>query len=96
MSLVITFKIHKMSFIATCFSLKRPSPGNYQLEEIITLHGLACQYYHGVTAHHHNRECILTLPHAIFMYGVHTVFLVQSIVQFSHRVWGAHKTSQAD
>jgi hypothetical protein len=27
---LITFKIHKMSFVAMCFSLMRPSSGNYK------------------------------------------------------------------
>jgi hypothetical protein len=39
-----------MSFVANCFGLARPSSGNYQLEEITTLHGLTRQYYHAVTA----------------------------------------------
>jgi hypothetical protein len=51
---LIIFKFHKMSFkisfVAPCFSLTRPSSGNYQLEEITTLHGLMHQYYHAVTA----------------------------------------------
>jgi hypothetical protein len=41
----------KLSFVATCFGLTRPSSGKYQLEEITTLHGLTLQYYHFVTAH---------------------------------------------
>jgi hypothetical protein len=51
---LITCKIHKMSFkmssVATCFGLTRPSSVNYQLEEMTTLHGLTRQYYHAVTA----------------------------------------------
>jgi hypothetical protein len=38
MSLIITFKIHKllfkMSFFATCFSLMRPSSSKYQFKKI--------------------------------------------------------------
>jgi hypothetical protein len=63
---MITFKIHKisfkMSFVATCFSLTRPSSGNYQLEEITTLQGLTRQYYHAVSARCRIWECILILP----------------------------------
>jgi hypothetical protein len=33
-----------MSFVATRFGLVRPSLGNYQLEEITTLHGLTRQF----------------------------------------------------
>jgi hypothetical protein len=39
-----------MSFVVTCFGLTRSSSGNYQLEEITTLHGLTRQYYHALTA----------------------------------------------
>jgi hypothetical protein len=45
MTLIITFKIHKMSlkahffcFVATCFGLKRPSSGNCCLIEINAVH----------------------------------------------------------
>jgi hypothetical protein len=40
----------KMSFVATCFGLTKPSSCNYQLEEITALHWLTRQYYHAVTA----------------------------------------------
>jgi hypothetical protein len=57
-----------MSFIATSSGLTRPSSGNYQLEEITTLHGLTRQYYHS------------HFPHAICIYGVHVVFLVRGFL----------------
>jgi hypothetical protein len=41
-----------MSVVGTYFGLTRPSSGNYQLEEITTLHGLTRQYYQVVTARH--------------------------------------------
>jgi hypothetical protein len=40
----------KMSFVATCFGVTKPSSGNYHLEEITALHGLMRQYYHALTA----------------------------------------------
>jgi hypothetical protein len=74
---LITFEIHKMSFVAICFGITRPLSGYYKLEELTTLHGLTRQYYHTVSARRHIREMYSShFPHAIFMYGVHTVFLV--------------------
>jgi hypothetical protein len=53
MSLIIAFKIHRMSFVAMCFGFTRPPSGIYQLEEITTLHGLMREYYHAVSARRH-------------------------------------------
>jgi hypothetical protein len=79
MSLIITFKIHKMSYVATCFGLMRSSSGNYQLEEITTLHRLTHLHYHAVTASHHVREYMLALSPCYLHLGcsVHVVFLVR-------------------
>jgi hypothetical protein len=80
MSLIVKFKIHKMSFkmsfIARCFGLMRPSLGNYQLQEITILYRLTHLYYHAITALHRMRNVCLHFPHVIFMYSVHIVFLV--------------------
>jgi hypothetical protein len=55
-----------MSFVATCFGLTGPSSGNYQLEEISTLHGNTRQYYRAVYARRHIRVCMLVLPSCYF------------------------------
>jgi hypothetical protein len=62
----ITVKINKMSFLPTCFGLTRPSSGNYQLEEIITLYGFTNQHYHAVTARRRIRERMIALPSCYF------------------------------
>jgi hypothetical protein len=40
----------KMSFIDTCFAVKRSSSGSNWFEEITTMHGLKPQHFHAVTA----------------------------------------------
>jgi hypothetical protein len=54
--------------------------GNYQLEEIITLHGRTRQYDHVVPARRRIRNVRSHFPRAIFMYGVHVVFLVRDLL----------------